>query len=170
MLKMSLIIFLIIITSIIGNKAAEKLKNRVNILKIILLMLSEIEIMIKYKSATVFDILSELSKKSCFNKLKFLKTAEVSCQNQDRSFEEIWEEAVLSDTCCEFSEEDRNLVFSIGRRLGKSELDGQLSSISLLKAETEKLISEAERIYNEKGKMYRYLGVLSGAFISIIII
>ena len=170
MLKMSLILFLIIITTMIGNKAADKLKNRVNKLKLILLMLSEIEIMIKYKSATVFEIISELNKKICFKELQFLKTSEVFCKNQDRSFEEIWEKAVLSDNCSEFNEEDKKLISSIGQQLGKCELDGQLSAIALLKTETENLISEADKIYNEKGKMYRYLGVLTGAFISIIVI
>ena len=74
------------------------------------------------------------------------------------------------DNCSEFNEEDKKLISSIGQQLGKCELDGQLSAIALLKTETENLISEADKIYNEKGKMYRYLGVLTGAFISIIVI
>lgn len=170
MMKMSLILFLMIITSMIGNKAADTLKKRMSKLKLIMLMISEIEIMIKYKSATVFEIVSELNKKNCFNELKFLKIIQTLSKNPDRGFDEMWEEAVLSENCPEYKEEDLKLICSIGRRLGKSELDGQLSSIAILKAETEKLISEADKIYAEKGKMYRYLGVLSGAFISIIII
>lgn len=170
MLKMSLILFMMIITSMIGNKAADKLKKRVSKLKLIMLMLSEIEIMIKYKSATVFEIISELNKKTCFNELEFIKTMQALSDNWNRSFEEIWVEAVLSDNCPEFNEEDIKLICSIGRRLGKSEVDGQLSAVAILKAETENLISEADKIYIEKGKMYRYLGVLSGAFISILVI
>ena len=48
MMKMSLILFLMIITSMIGNKAADTLKKRMSKLKLIRLMISEIEIMIKY--------------------------------------------------------------------------------------------------------------------------
>ena len=49
-------------------------------------------------------------------------------------------------------------------------MDGQLSMLSLQRAELETLILEVEAEVGKKSKLYRSLGVLSGAFISVMLI
>ena len=65
---------------------------------------------------------------------------------------------------------DTELICDIGKKLGTSDLDGQMSVIKLWQAEVTSAISSAESEYASKAKLYRTMGVLIGAFISIMLI
>ena len=54
--------------------------------------------------------------------------------------------------------------------LGTTDKEGQISALILFDTEIGKMLSDAEKEYSEKSKMIKMLGILSGAFVSIMLI
>ena len=65
---------------------------------------------------------------------------------------------------------DAELLNDVGARLGTSNTESQINTLELQRAELMSAISAAEADYNKKAKLYRSIGVLAGAFISIMLI
>ena len=86
------------------------------------------------------------------------------------SFQQSWINAIKLRPPQNLKASDIEILADIGRNLGKSDMDGQLSMLSLQRAELETLILEVEAEVGKKSKLYRSLGVLSGAFISVMLI
>ncbi len=170
MIKTVLILMLVAAAAAAGNRFASALKTRADNLRLVGYMLNEIEILIEYKSATVYEIISFLSKDGRFDGLEFIKAAEKLCRSRDIPFGEAWKSAVAENTPACFGRSDAELICSVGKELGTSNTDGQLSVLRLKKHEVSRLAEEAECSYASKGKLYRSLGVLSGAFLAILLI
>lgn len=132
-------------------------------LKSLNLMLCEIEIMLRFISADVYEIAEKLRKK--FNELDFL---DIVGQNSTVSFAEEWHNAVYKSRL-PLSVGDRAFISSIGENLGKSDLEGQLCIISAEKAELSSMTECAVKDCEKKCKLYRTLGILGGIFVLLII-
>jgi stage III sporulation protein AB len=170
MKKTILIILVISISALTGNYYAVRLKKRADELKLIFYMLNEIEILIKYNSATVYEITEMLSRQSCLKSMAFIENTLDLCRNENMSFQKAWEISVYNSELSYFTKEDIDLINSIGQNLGTSGIDGQLSFIHLKQEELRKIIDESENNYRSKAKLYRSLGVLAGAFAAIFMI
>ena len=133
-------------------------------------MLNIIENLIKYKHSTVYEIFACLKNAPQLKKYDFIKEAEKLCLNSSCSFSEGWNKALNSDDTLFSKKEDIELISSVGDFLGKNELEGQLASLAYLKNILSSRCLTAENIYSGKGKLYRNLGILSGAFISIMLL
>ncbi len=157
------------ITAMIGNYFSLALNNRHIALKKINYMLDEIAILIRFKSATVYEIIEHLAKDERFSTLDFIHKCHVNIKT-DIPFAKIWEDAIDTSSLSYLQKEDISLIKSIGMNLGISDMDGQQSTIMLEKEELSTLIESAKNAYLSKSKLYRTLGILSGAFISIMII
>jgi len=124
--------------------------------------------MLRYKSATVYEILEGLAENERFSELTFIKAALKNAEPLT-PFGETWEAAVNSSPCSALLKSDLRLLKAIGKNLGKSDCEGQLSILCLEKEELRILTESAENDYSSKAKLYRMLGLLSGAFIVICI-
>lgn len=167
MLKIIGIITIIAVTSFAGGYFSSLLKSRVIMLKKLNYMLDEILVLLRYKSATVYEIAETLAADERFSEFGFLGKIK---PEGDKSFRESWQEAAESCKIYGFKKSDSELLADIGRKLGTSDLDGQISVIKLWQAELAAAISSAEADYSGKAKLYRTLGVLTGAFISIMLV
>ncbi len=150
-----------------GMYFSASLKNRVISLKKINYMLEEIYILLKYRSATVYEIAETLRGDERLAEFVFLKKLELS---PERSFQQCWKAAVEENVPCGLKKSDSALLIEIGNRLGKSDLEDQLGAVRLRQAETEAAVSSAENEYMRKARLYRSLGVLAGVFIAIMLI
>lgn len=65
---------------------------------------------------------------------------------------------------------DWNVISEFGEMLGKSDRQNQESILELAKENLEKLETEARESVKTKGKLYRNMGVLSGAAVVILLI
>jgi len=166
MIKIIGIFALVISSSLIGITASEKLKNRVSELNLIKYMLEEIAILIRYKAMTVYEIIGTLKKNEGFKKLEFIDGFTINMQN---SFATSWGENI-DKAKSSLTKADIELLKSFGGTLGTSDIDGQLSTIEVFKGNFSKLEKDARHIYEQKSRLYRSLGVLIGAFISIMLI
>lgn len=166
MLKIFGAIAIVIATSLIGIMSSDKLKQRVKEINLINYMLEEISILIRYKAMTVYEIVENLKGNPVFNQLTFLNNIEFNLQ---MPFKIAWESNIDSMQSA-LKQSDLKMLKSFGATLGTSDIDGQLSTIAVFKENFSQLEKEAITNYEKKSKLYRSLGVLSGAFISIMLI
>ena len=169
MLKITGIIFLITATSTVGMIMSKQLDMRVKLLQLIRQMLEDISIQLRFKASTVYEILEYLDNNPVYNQLGFLYTANLN-KDSFKSFSEIWSESIDGWVCSPLKKEDFSLLNSIGSSLGTSDIEGQLSSLELFKEKAKMHFESASSERDKKLKLYRSLGVLSGIFVSVMIV
>ena len=167
MLKAVCLLGIILLTSLGGMYFSAALKNRVIALKRMNYMLEEIYIMLKYRSATVYEIAEALSRDQRFAEFGFLQELAFSSES---TFQQSWCEAVENHIPNGINKSDSELLMNIGRQLGTSELEGQISGVKLWQAELDSALAAAQEEYSRKAKLYRSLGVLTGVFIAIMLV
>lgn len=171
MIKLIGTILLLITSVMTGSFAAEGLKAEVSTLKKVRLMLESLRLMIRYEALEVAEIVRRLSEDSSLSGLKFIssikKYSDDCFENGYMTFSEIWEKAI-NENRGDLSDEGVSIISRTGRILGSCDCDGQLSAMSILCEETDRLIIEAKEQYLAKGKLYRALGAVAGAFIAVI--
>ena len=82
---------------------------------------------------------------------------------------EAWNEAI-NVTFTALKQEDIEIIKGLGRMLGKTDINGQISEIELVNEFLETQIKEAEYEKNKNYKMYKTLGIVVGIAIVIILI
>ena len=131
------------------------------------MMTDKISTLIRYRSFTVYEIAENLKNDSSLFELSFLKY--INYKNTEVSFEKVWCEALKKDKenfeNCDFSE-----IKALGIELGKSDRDGQISSLALHRSNFEKYLIEAEAQKQTKGRLYQSLGTLAGVLLAILLI
>lgn len=167
MFKIFCVIVIITVTSYIGCYYSYALKKRLTILKKINYMIDEILTLIRFKAATVYEIVDVLKSSERFVNLEFLNNIYF---DSNCSFQEKWCSAILKSPPQYINKSDIELLSDIGQKLGTSDMEGQISILKFQQTELLLSISDAEAEYNKKSKLYRSIGVLTGAFISIILI
>lgn len=165
---------LLLITSVItGSLAAERLKARVKVLKQVRILLESLRLMIRYEALEVPEIIRRLGEDRELSGLRFLSCLTnyfADCfENGSMTFDEMWEKA-LNENTGDLPAEGVSVLSRTGRILGSCDCDGQLSALSILCEETDRLIYEAKEQYLAKGKLYRALGAVTGAFIAVIVV
>lgn len=87
---------------------------------------------------------------------------------EDEEIYSSWRKAVSAER--NFTKEDRKIIETIGKLLGKTDLDGQVNEIELGLNLVEKQLLEAENEKNKNMKLYRTMGIVLGIGICIILI
>lgn len=166
MLKFAGMLVIIFSTTFAGCYFSSAVKNRLVMLKKLNYMLEEILLLLRYRSATVYEIAEILAADERFGEFEFLK----NIRRGDKPFRQCWQEAVYA--CCirGMKKSDTELIADIGNKLGTSDLEGQIGTVMLQREELRAAIAAAEEECAKKAKLYRSLGTLTGAFISIMLI
>lgn len=152
---------------LMGLKLSHSLKMRERSLKTYDAFLDEISTKIRYQGTTLENLIAEAISSQNYIELPFLNEVLLDLQMQI-PFEKSWDKAV--SVCENFSQTDKELVKMLSNYLGKSDIDGQISAISLQKALVQKSICEASEDCCKKGKMYRSVCTLIGAGLGIMLI
>lgn len=168
-MKSVLIILIMMICTFIGGYFSGRLKQKCRFLKDVAYMLEEIELMIGFESAEVSDIIARLMKNKRISELGFLRKV-LEEIHIGADFSTLWEDSVEFQQYGFLNNEEKEFIKDIGRKLGKSDVSGQLNSIRYEKLELEKMIRSADEDECRKSKLYRSLGLLCGAFIVIMFI
>lgn len=166
-------VFLLTASVAAGSFAAEYLKMRLKKLKQLRIMLESLRLMIRYEALEVSEIIRRLSENSELSQLSFIvylqKYAAECFESGEMTFDELWEKAI-SENSGDLTAEDISVISRMGRILGSCDSDGQLCTLTGLCDETDRLINEAREQYLAKGKLYRALGAVAGAFIAIMLV
>lgn len=165
MLKLLGFVIITIVTSLAGNYFSFMLKSRLSALKKMNYMIDEIIAFLRFKSPTVYEIVRELREDGRFEEFDFL--SEIS---EDVPFRQSWRNAVRKNPPRGMTKSDAELLVDVGTQLGTSDTESQISNLGLQRTELMSALSDAEADYRKKSKLYRSMGVLAGAFISIMLI
>ncbi len=150
---------------LIGIYFSGLLKRRVEIFRQTVIMLDKISNLIKYRSYNVFELCDEIKNDDMLYEMSF-----VSIERGDGiPFSELWNDSVQKWSV-PIKNNERDIYSDLGKSLGTTDKEGQISSLLLFETEFEKMLSSAEKEYSEKSKLFRTLGVLAGAFASVILI
>ena len=166
MIKLAGILMIFSAASMTGAYLSASLHQRCIRLETLRRMTEDIASYIRYRELTVYEIVQELSTDNSYRDFDF-----VCCLSRDldrhRPFYSQWERAADE---CRFKGDERNLILSIGNVLGTSDTQGQLAAMELYSAKLDSMIKASDEQYSRKGKLYRSLGVLSGAMLGILML
>ena len=146
-----------------GVMKSRSLYARRDSLKRVLVFLSSLATNIRYSSDEISSAVSAAANSS---------DAAYLCVEADRDtpFYDRWEEAVKSiPKVRALNNSDKELLLGFGEKLGKTDLEGQLSHIELYRALFQKQIKEAEDDAQKKSRLYRTLGIFGGVSAAILI-
>lgn len=166
-LKISGLAVIIAASTLAGNYFSCMLKYRLSSLRKMNYMIDEIIMMIRFRSPTVYEIAESLAKSERFIGFDFLNKVS---SDKGIPFCESWREAVSAEPPKGMKASDIELLTDVGRKLGTSDAESQINTLRLQQAELTSVIAAAEADYAKKGKLYRSMGTLAGAFISIMLI
>lgn len=168
-MKNVFLILIIILCTATGCCFSARLKQKCKFLKEIMYMLEEIRLLIEFESAEVGEIVQRLFNNKRLTELDFIRTITENL-NEETDFGSLWEKSIEIQQYAFLSADEKEFIKDIGRKLGKSDLNGQINAIKFEQNELKSMIRAADDDYCRKAKLYRSLGVLCGAFLVIMFI
>lgn len=166
-LKCLLLVIVFIVTAYGGVLISNKYKNRVIDLKEMQSALNMLEAKIKFTYNPLPDIFEEIAEHFNPNISHIFRMASIKMETINAK--QAWEQAIdLSYT--NLNKEDISTIKGLGKLLGKTDIDGQISEIELVKKFLETQIENAETECKKNEKLYKTLGVVSGMGLVIILI
>lgn len=153
----------------LGFLLSKKYKNRVLELREFKNAINILETKIKFTYEPIPNIFSEISKIIKLNISEIFKRSSEYI-GENTTFE-AWNKAIeeLRLSLC-LNNEDINIIKNLGKMLGKTDVEGQISEIELVSGFIDKQIIKAEEERTKNEKMYRSLGTIVGIAIVIILI
>lgn len=168
-IKVFLIVSIIFICFILGNKKANSFKEREMELKNIKDAFQIFINKIEYTYSPIAEIFEEISKIVYQDKSNiFQDTINLLKENRQKSISNCFYEAVEKSTNF-FHEDDKEIIKMLGRELGKTNKDGQISEIQVINNFLETQIGRAEEEKVKNVKLYKTLGTIIGCGIGIIL-
>ncbi|MCI8352837.1 MAG: hypothetical protein HFJ58_04490 [Clostridia bacterium] len=145
---------ILLFSSYIGIIISNKYKNRVEDLKEIKRGLNIFETKIKYTYEPVPEIFKEISGNLKENIANIFINA--SRNMHKNTAKDAWDYAIeVSNTS--MNKEDKEVIKGLGKLLGKTDLDGQVSQIELTDIFIDTQIEKAEKEYTKNEKLYKTL-------------
>lgn len=167
LLKILIYSFIFLSCSLIGILISKKYTNRVKELNEFKNALNMFKTKIRYTYEPIPEIFQEISENLEPN-VGFVFNQAAQKMNK-LAAGEAWELALKMDNL-NIEEEDRNALKNLGKLLGQTDLDGQISQIEMTSSFLDNQIKLAEEQKNKNEKMYRTLGMIMGIAIVIIVI
>lgn len=167
MFKYAGLALIIAVSSFSGIYFSAALKARLIALQKINYLIDEIIILLRFKASTVYEIIEHLTRNERFSDFSFLNKITA---NGEIPFQLDWCNSLKISPPSNLKTEDLHILADIGKNLGTSDIEGQISTLNLQRNELKTLISSAEEDCERKSKLYRSLGVLVGAFISVMLV
>ena len=127
----------------------------------------EMSLLIRHRALPIGELFRELSSNEFISRVLELREMH-ELSGEGSCFRESWNKT--ADELNELSESERSTIKSIGRSLGASDIEGQLSMLEVNAALLENFAEEAHEQYIQKGKLYRSMGTLAGLFAAVMII
>ena len=166
-IKWTILFAIFFISTVIGISIADRYKNRVNDLKNIRNILNILETKIKFTYEPLPQIFEEISNEFTGEVSRIFQTAKEKML--ELSAGEAWHFAIENSNT-NMNEEDLNILKGLEKLLGKTDIDGQLSEINLIKEFIDVQIKKAEEEQIKNAKLYKNLGIMIGMIIVIILI
>lgn len=169
MFLIKFIIYILIFSSstYIGILISKQYINRVNELNELKTALNILKTKIRFTNEPLYEIFHALADNSNKNIANLFTTI---CKNmEDNSAQFAWEDAIERESLS-IKKGDRQALKTLGKLLGKTDIDGQISEIELTESFLETQIIDAQNEKNKNEKLYKTLGMITGVGIIIILL
>lgn len=166
-LKIFLYLIIFAISSWIGILYSKKYAYRVNELKKMKNALNICKTKMKFTYEPIPEIFKYIESNMDGNVKKVFQKACENIKNENAG--EAWNKAI-DNTELNISKEDKEVLKSLGKLLGKTSLEGQISEIELTSQFLDMQIKKAELEQNKNEKLYKTLGLVGGLGLVIILI
>ncbi len=171
MIRFTGFIVIILGTTLIGFKQAEKIKERYNLIiylkKVLIMLRGEID----YNESEISEIFMELRLKTRGSFKKFFAMLVESTKGKyDKPISFYWREAVQAClTDLNFTDEDLERITDLGENLGYLDKNMQLKNIDYLMDYVNRTKEELDESMDKNIKMCKMFGILAGIFITIVL-
>lgn len=165
-IKYLMLFFILIACSLIGKYLSKKYVERLKELEEMKNALNIFESKIKYTYDPIPEIFDEISKNNNKNTSKIFKLAKEKMKEKTANI--AWEEA-LEEAQTNLKKEDKYVLKSLSKLLGRTDIEGQVSSIEITQKFLEEQIKEALEEKRKNEKLYSKLGTTIGLAIIIIL-
>ena len=166
-LKLIILTIIMIMCTSLGIMKANRYKLRVIDLSEIKKALNLIITKMRYTYEPLPDLFKEVSKDLNANIANIFNKSNIYMDELNAG--QAWEKAV-DESSYNFTNEDMNITKSLGKLLGKTELERQLMQIELTNKLLDEQILQATNLQNKNTKLYKTLGATIGLAIMIIFI
>lgn len=163
------IIFILIfsLSTYIGILISKQYSNRVNELNDFKIALNILKTKIRYTNEPLYNIFKEISNSIKGNIGNLFKNI---CKNMKNDLVSLaWENAIENESLS-IKKDDRQAIKTMGKLLGKTDLDGQIAEIELTESFIETQIVDAQNEKSKNEKLYKTLGMVTGLGIIIILL
>lgn len=166
-IKYLIYILLFASSTTIGFLMSQKYEKRVQELKDFKSALTVFKTKIRFTYAPLKDIFEDISKSISSKTSQVFRLASEYMEKENAT--DCWYKA-LDDIELEITKEDKETIKSLGKLLGKTDLEGQISEIDLCLNFLEKQIEKSEIERDKNSKLYKALGSIAGIGIIIILL
>lgn len=150
-----------------GLYLSYRLKRREQLLVLIMLMLEDMMIYIRFRAPKIISVLKHCAESGSFKELAFIENT-LELTGTDGNFHESWTKSVQAFQG--INENDKSILISLGDKLGQSNLEGQTEIIEMHIALIKRQLELAGEESKSKGKMLRSVGTLCGVALGIMIL
>lgn len=157
----------VILSVKIGFMMSDRLKKRAEQLRLLISAFEQASELMKYRAVETDELLRTLCGQNSFKESEFLRLLGGE-RERGTALREAWQKA--AEEAAYFSEDDRQILFYLGERLGTTDPEGQLSLLSLSRTFAEKNLAEAEEAYRDKGLLIKKTAILCGAAVGVLIL
>lgn len=166
-IKYILLIGILIASILIGRLISKKYVDRVKELKEMKNALNIFKTKMRFTYEPIPDIFEEIAKQLTNGNIAtiFLKASK---KMKQKTAGQAWEEALEEEN--NLNKEDKEILNSLSRLLGKTDLEGQLSEVEVTTTFLETQIKKAEEARKKNEKMYQTLGMVAGLAIVIVLL
>ena len=162
----------VLITSTgIGMKMAQKLEGRLRDLRTFMVGLQILEREIAFLSNSLPDAFIKISYIKGNTSHIFKECGDILKSKQGYCVEEAWEKAFEKYYMNTFLEdEDRQILLNLGKSLGAYDIENQIQNIKMITSQLGIQEKKAEENIAKNSKLYKSLGVLAGLAIVIVLL
>lgn len=161
-------VFSMILCAAIGILKSRVLEQRVIQLEEILVMLEKIQTFLSYEKTPTRELIFKLAHYDGVRHLQFLQEADKHLE-QTKNFPEVWKKSIET-VDHKLTKDDQKMLSLIGDILGGSDVRNQMKELLLVENLAQQAYEQAIGEQQQKGKLYRSLGVLSGIGIAVLLI
>jgi len=166
-LKYILLIAIFCLSTAIGMLISKMYENRVIELKEFKNILNIIKTKIKFTYEPLAEIFKQISKDNSTKVEKIFNN--MASQMELVQVKTAWENSI-QEADISIKQEDKDILKKLGKLLGQTDVEGQVSEIEVTETFLDMQIERAEEERKKNQKLYKTLGIIAGLVFVIILI
>ncbi len=150
-----------------GMLVSLSIRERVRHTEQLAMLLEEIRVRMQYQQLPIDEMLSLFAVHPNYQEFQFLQHTQAAL-SADEPPMQIWCEEVMRDSAVVPAAKD--ILCDLGNILGTTDLDGQLSALSVHRMQLQRLSDEMRENCRKRGTLSCQLGGLAGAMLAVLLI